>query len=270
MIKLLSTDFDGTLVDHFGIPPVSPDLFELFGQLQKEEVRWAINTGRDLCHIVTGLSEFNFPIQPDFVLTSERDVFRRTPDGQDWEPYGDWNERCARAHEEMFLKARPLLKKILTFIQRETRAQAIQHGEQPDGLIAEDEVEMDRIVAFIESVREEMPLFSYQRNTQYLRFCHAEYSKGAALGELGRLLGVSSDQIFATGDHHNDIPMLDGKSARWIACPANSAEAVKETVRNAGGYIAKGSCSHGVVEALRHFLNGGTAKGHGLKDRALA
>lgn len=269
MIKLLSTDFDGTLVDHFAQPPVAPELIELFRDLQRHGVLWAVNTGRDLGHITHGLSEFAFPIKPDFVLTSERDVFRRTStraaggsendevensgNGSEWEPYGDWNERCAMAHDELFEKARPLLEKVLTFIERETRAQAIHEDARPIGLIAQNEEEMDRIVAFIELAREELPLFSFQRNTQYLRFCHADYSKGAALGELGRLTGIARDEIFAVGDHHNDIPMLDGRFARWIACPGNSADAVKETVIGAGGYVAQAACSRGVAEALRHF-----------------
>ena len=256
MIKLLSTDFDGTLVDHYARPPVVPELFEVFGALQKNGVLWAINTGRDLGHITHGLSEFGFPIQPDFVLTSERDVFRPRPGKQGWEPFGDWNDRCARAHDELFASAQPLLGKVLGFLEKETRAQAIWDHGRPVGLIAQDEAEMDHVVAFIEKAREELPAFSFQRNTQYLRFCHADYSKGAALGELARLCGISREEIFAVGDHHNDLPMLDGKFARWIACPANSAESVKETVRSAGGYVARGACSGGVVEALRYFCNG--------------
>ena len=181
-------------------------------------------------------------------------IFYKVDGEQGWKPFGDWNERCARAHDELFEQAQPLLKNILAFVVRETRAQAIYDRARPVGLVAEDEEEMDRIVAFIEVRREEMPLFSFQRNTQYLRFCHADYSKGAALGELGRLLGISREEIFAAGDHHNDIPMLDGVFARWIACPSNSAEAVKETVRHAGGYLARGAASHGIVEALQHFI----------------
>ena len=256
MIKLLSTDFDGTLVDHFASPPVVPELFEFFGELRKNGVLWAVNTGRDLGHITHGLSEFSFPIQPDFVLTSERDVFRRMPNEDAWEPFGDWNERCAKAHDELFERAQPLLKKILTFLERESNAEAIFDNFRPIGLVAENETEMDRIVAFIEKAREALPAFSFQRNTQYLRFCHADYSKGAALGELARLTGIAREEIFAVGDHHNDIPMLDGKFARWIACPANSADSVKDTVRSAGGYVAGAICSAGVVEALRYFCNG--------------
>ena len=98
-----------------------------------------------------------------------------------------------------------------------------------------------------------MPGFQFMRNTIYVRFCHEAYSKGTALGELARLTGISRDEIFAAGDHYNDLPMLDGRHAAWVACPGNAVEAVKRAVREAGGYVAQGLCSDGIVEALRHF-----------------
>jgi HAD superfamily hydrolase (TIGR01484 family) len=254
MIKLLSTDFDGTLVNHFEAPAVVPELFEMLVHLQRLGVRWAVNTGRTLDHILEGLDEFNFPTEPDYVLTSERDIFHREPGGQ-WVDYGDWNRRCARAHDELFAQARPILDEIVAFVQTQTQAKLIDDA-MGMGLIASDEPEMDRVVKFLDGMRERLPAFSYQRNTVYLRFCHADYSKGAALGELARLLELSRDEICAAGDHHNDIAMLDGTVARWVACPSNSADEVKATVRNAGGYVARGACGAGVVEALIYFGDG--------------
>ena len=113
--------------------------------------------------------------------------------------------------------------------------------------------DMDRLCHFLDELRARLPVSSYQRNTIYIRFCHEAYSKGTALGELARLLAIPRDAIFAAGDHHNDIPMLDGSFAKWVACPSNSCEEVKLTVRTAGGYLAKGAASAGVVEALQHF-----------------
>lgn len=121
------------------------------------------------------------------------------------------------------------------------------------GLAAESEPEMDRICDFLERERRRVPGFHYMRNTIYVRFCHEDYSKGTALGELGRLTGLSRDEIFAAGDHFNDLPMLDGRHARWVACPANAVEPVKIAIRAADGYIARQNCSAGIVESLRHF-----------------
>src|SRR5438477_690505 len=115
---------------------------------------------------------------------------------------------------------------------------------------------MDRIVEFIEGARGKEPKFNFQRNTIYLRFCHADYHKGAALAELARLIDIPREHIFAAGDHHNDISMLDGRFAALSACPGNAVPEVKEAVWQAGGYVADQDCGAGVYEALVHFMNG--------------
>jgi hydroxymethylpyrimidine pyrophosphatase-like HAD family hydrolase len=125
-----------------------------------------------------------------------------------------------------------------------------------EGLVAASDEEMDRITEFIEQARANQPKFHYQRNTLYLRFCHADYHKGAALAELGRLIEIPRENIFAAGDHHNDISMLDGKIAAMPACPANAIDEVKDAVSAAGGYVAEKQHGAGVHEALQFFLNG--------------
>ncbi len=252
MIKLLSTDFDGTVVNHDAQPAVSPAFREALVELKKRGVLWAVNTGRELAHIVEGLREFAFPIEPDFVLTAEREVFHRGPGGL-WQDFGDWNARCVVAHDELFEKAGPLLDDIHAFLTTHVKAHAIFDGKRLIGLATETDEEMDRVCEFLERERARVPGFQFMRNTIYVRFCHESYSKGTALGELGRLTGIDREDIFAAGDHFNDIPMLDGTHARWVACPANAVEAVKITVTRAGGHVARSVCSEGIFEALRAF-----------------
>jgi hydroxymethylpyrimidine pyrophosphatase-like HAD family hydrolase len=259
MIKLLSTDFDGTLVDHFATPPVERILWDTLQDLRSRGVLWAVNTGRTLNHIEEGLAEFGFPIEPDFVLTSEREVYHRGPGGK-WQDFGDWNARCNHAHDRLFAQSEALLTDIRGFLESHGRAHPIYEGARMVGLAAEDDAAMDRICAFLEQERRRVPGFHFMRNTIYVRFCHEDYSKGTALGELARLTEIEREEIFAAGDHYNDLPMLDGRHARWVMCPSNAVEAVKETIRAAGGYVAKKACSGGVVEALEHF--GALAIGH--------
>jgi HAD superfamily hydrolase (TIGR01484 family) len=253
-LRLLSTDFDGTLVAHDNDPVLDPDCMQLIGELQNAGVLWAINTGRSVELLESGLLDFNFPVHPDFIVTSERDVFRQSTNGTPrWEPFGDWNERCARAHEQLFNSPESILAEIIHFVNQKTGARVIYLGEGPEGLVAQSEFEMDRIIRFIDRAREKQPQFHYQRNSVYLRFCHADYHKGAALAELARLIGVPREQIFAAGDHHNDLSMLDGRFAAMPACPANAITPVKDAVRAAGGYVAQREFGAGVHEALLHF-----------------
>src|SRR6266480_3897410 len=255
-IQLLSLDFDGTLVSRAGEPVLDMQCMELIRDLQDAGAVWAINTGRSVDLLESGLADFSFPIRPDFILTTEREVFRPGQNGDKWEAFGDWNERCARDHAELFSSAKSVLAEVIDFITQETKARLLYHSEGLEGLVAENDEEMNRITEFIERARAGHPKLDYQRNTVYLRFCHADYHKGAALAELARLIEVPRENIFAAGDHHNDISMLDGQFAGFPACPANAISEVKDAVRAAGGYIAQNEYGAGVHEALAYFLNG--------------
>jgi HAD superfamily hydrolase (TIGR01484 family) len=253
-IKLLSIDFDGTMVSRVSEPVLDRACMKLIRDLQQEGVVWAINTGRSVDLLESGLTDFEFPIRPDFILTTEREVFRPGTNGEKWEPFGDWNARCARDHAELFSSAQSILAEVVDFVTHKTKAQLLYHSEGLEGLRAEDEEEMDRIVEFIEKARGDRTKFDYQRNTIYLRFCHADYHKGAVLGELARLIDIPREHIFAAGDHHNDISMLNGDVAGMPACPANAIDEVKAAVRSAGGYVAQHEHGAGVHEALKYFL----------------
>lgn len=253
-IKLISTDFDGTIVSRMSEPVLDRQCMELIRELQGNGTVWAINTGRSVDLLESGLTDFEFPIRPDFILTSERDVFRPSTNGGAWEAYGDWNDRCARDHRELFTSASSVLAEIIDFVNHRTKARIIYEPEGPAGLITASEEEMDRVTEFIERAKERQPKFNYQRNTVYLRFCHSDYHKGAALSELARLIDVSRENIFAAGDHHNDVSMLDGTVAAMAACPANAIPEVKQAVRGADGYVATREHGAGIHDALRHFL----------------
>ena len=253
-IQLLSTDFDGTIVSRVSEPVLNRQCMELIRELQNAGAIWAINTGRSVDLLESGLTDFSFPFRPDFILTNERDVFRPGSNGEKWEAFGDWNERCARAHADLFSASQSVLAEVVDFVNQKTKARVIYEPEGPSGLVAASEEEMDRVTEFIEQARRKQPKFNYQRNTVFLRFCHADYHKGAALAELARLLDIPRENIFEAGDHHNDISMLDGKVAAMPSCPANAIPEVKEAVHAAGGYVAQHEHGAGVYEAIRHFI----------------
>src|SRR5882757_10641068 len=134
-IRLLSTDFDGTLVAHDDNPVLDPDCMELIGQLQQTGATWAINTGRSVELLESGLLDFEFPIHPDFILTSEREVFRPAHNGGKWEPFGDWNDRCAQAHAELFNSAQSVFAETIDFVNRKTTARVIYLGAFAEGVV---------------------------------------------------------------------------------------------------------------------------------------
>ena len=135
-IKLLSTDFDGTIVSRVSEPVLDRQCMELIRELQNNGSLWAINTGRSVDLLESGLNDFEFPIRPDFILTSERDVFRPGENGGAWEAFGDWNDRCAADHRELFSTSQSVLAEVIDFVTQKTQARVIYESEGPAGLIA--------------------------------------------------------------------------------------------------------------------------------------
>jgi hydroxymethylpyrimidine pyrophosphatase-like HAD family hydrolase len=129
----------------------------------------------------------------------------------------------------------------------------INEDSHSSGLVTSDEAVMARVASGLDMLRVEFPKFNYQRNTIYLRFCHADYHKGASLGELCRQLGLGAENVFAAGDHFNDLSMLDAKFARHLACPANAIPQVKAAVASIGGCVAALRYGEGIAEALRRL-----------------
>src|SRR5437016_13357656 len=144
-IQLLSIDFDGTLVSRGSETIFDPNCMELIRELQRAGAILAINTGRSVDLLESGLADFALPIRPDFILTTERDVFRPGENGDKWEPFGDWNDRCARDHAELFSSAQPVLAEVIDYVTQETKAHLIYDSDRLEGLAAENEEEMEHI-----------------------------------------------------------------------------------------------------------------------------
>ena len=250
-IRLLSVDFDGTLVRNWAPPPFPGELVDLLNQLRRNGVLLAINTGRTIRLVEEALGITGFPVRPDFALTSEREVFRWN--GSAWEDFGGWNARCREEHDTLFRSCGPLLEQIEQHLAP-TSARLYYDENRFSGVVSTTNAEMDEICRFIETKRHEFSDFGYQRNSIYLRFCHAAYHKGAALGELQRLTAISSEEPFAAGDNFNDLPMLNLACARFLACPSNALEEVRAAVSDQGGFVASEDSGFGVCKALRHFF----------------
>ena len=113
---------------------------------------------------------------------------------------------------------------------------------------------MDRICDFLERERVKVPGLSVPAQYDLRALLpRGLLERDRALPSWRGCSGSDREEIFAAGDHFNDLPMLDGRHARWVACPGNAVEEVQTPVRAAQGYVASRECSEGVLEALHHF-----------------
>ena len=253
-VRLLSTDFDGTLIAMGSKGRCTPQFAAVLERHERRGGLWAINTGRSLNHTIDGLNLFGAPLEPDFLLTNEREIYARNARGL-WMAHGEWNSVCRRRHEELLEEALEMFAFVERLAQESDSITVLYEEKLPAGLLTSSEEVMETVSRNIQKEAEHLPDFSFQRNSIYLRFCHRDYHKGSALGELCRLEGIEAAMVLAAGDHFNDLSMLDGSYAKMTACPANAIDAVKQVVRRSQGYIANKNWADGIAEALDFFEN---------------
>src|ERR1035438_7761606 len=74
-IKLISTDFDGTLSAEFETPPIPEPVQKLIGDLQSRGAKWVINTGRDMSSLMEALARSGIAVEPDYLVLVEREIY---------------------------------------------------------------------------------------------------------------------------------------------------------------------------------------------------
>lgn len=249
---LFSFDFDGTLVDWEPHPPLHPGFVQFLSEIKSRGAVWSINTGRTLMHTLEGIAQHGLTPLPDFIMAKEREIYCPGRFNR-WHDLGDWNERCRKEHRKFLRSHKGFFKRARKFLETETKAQFIDNGDEPPGIVSSTEEEMQRICEFIDTEAHDDPILSYQRNFVYLRFAHSSYSKGTVLAELGRYLGLAPGHICAAGDNHNDLSMLDPRIASGLICPSNAIDEVRQAVGGAGGVVADKRASFGVLDGLLSY-----------------
>lgn len=251
-IKLISTDFDGTIFAEFENPPIAAPLVKLVGNLQARGAKWVINTGRDMSSLMEALARSRITIQPDYLVLVEREIY--VHDNSRYVGLEEWNERCTRLHDELFARVKPDLPRLVKWINDRFKATVYQDLYSPFCLVAGSNGDADAIYEHLETYCRTVPQLALVRNDVYARFSHTDFNKGTALTEIARRLRLRPEHTFAAGDHWNDLPMLDRQHARWLAAPANAVAAVRETVRRQNGYLSRHDCGQGVAEGLEECL----------------
>ncbi|MDH4469703.1 MAG: HAD hydrolase family protein [Verrucomicrobiae bacterium] len=254
MLKLLATDFDGTSIGYTPHESCVDCLALALEKIKNDEIVWSINTGRDFLYLLEGLEYFNAPVEPDYIITSERHLYRHDKK-KGWKPFEEWNRHCDSLHAELFRKSGRFFEQIKNLIAQYSDETTLleNHDGVPEMLIAEKEELLDEIVLQVDSLPHRPNNFSFQRSSHYMRFCHKHYDKGKVLRELSSLLSLQANNILAIGDHYNDLSMLDGEVASMVACPSNAHREVKAIVQKANGRISQYEAGEGTAEAIHYY-----------------
>lgn len=250
-LRLISTDFDGTIHEDFADAPIPHELEMRLASMQAAGATWVINTGREMASLMETLGRAKVQVRPDYLILVEREIFRN--DRGHYVPVEPWNTRCNEDHARLFAEMAMDLPDLLEGLQSRHDATFYDDPWSPLCAIARSYAQMDAIERELEGFAKGFGSVAVVRNDVYVRFSHTGYSKGTALAELQRLLGISPAETLAAGDHLNDLPMLKAQHARHLVAPANAVPVVKQQVLAEGGWVMEQRCGHAVAAALERL-----------------
>jgi HAD superfamily hydrolase (TIGR01484 family) len=255
-IKLISTDFDGTLFAEFENPPIPHQLQKVIADFQKRGGKWVINTGREMASLMEAMARAEVSVKPDHLILVEREIYHHH--NASYVEHHPWNARCNKAHAELFQRVKKDVPFLTEWVnKRFAKATIYEDLYSPFCFIADKTAHAEEIHDFLDGYCKKVPHLTVVRNDVYARFSHEAYNKGTALKELAGRLGIQSHEIIAAGDHLNDLPMLTGEHAKSLVAPSNAIDVVKEAVRKQNGHVSNLHCGHGVAEGLIRFIGNG-------------
>lgn len=117
-----------------------------------------------------------------------------------------------------------------------TKLQVIDHPSRIEGLLAEFRSLLNGRLYFLRTMPE------------YIEFMNKDVSKGKALKEIMRKLGVERGEVVAIGDGGNDIPMM--MEAGMGIAMGNALDEVKEVA----DYVVGSNEEDGVAEAIEILI----------------
>jgi hypothetical protein len=244
-LRLLCTDFDGTLADSDANTPIWPEFFERLLRWRREgPLYWVINTGRTYESLHEELVRRNAPVWPDWTVVVEREIWLvRERRAIGW---FEWNRKCELLHSQLFASVKPVWKHIEDFIQKETNAKLVEETTSPIGIIASCEEEADFISSHVEPLLAGYPALALVRNSIYFRFSHRLYNKGTCLEAISQGLNVQPYEIMVVGDH---LPLQRRGRSEGQGAPQQRLRGQQADRPGNGGslgsLLSRPDCAHG-------------------------
>jgi HAD superfamily hydrolase (TIGR01484 family) len=255
-IRLITIDLDGTLVGGAN----EFHLFSTFLETMREcqttnNAVWAVCTGRSLksfCNVFQPMQAMG--IMPSYVIIKHAYIYSLTRCG--YCPHFSWNLRTKYLLWLERLNIRHASDQWESIVfRRAHRGTTVRCAKDRLWMRFKDE---ETATGIANMLKDEVKKYRNLRMFKFLREIDIRlvpFTKGLAVSELARHIGIGQESVLAIGDGHNDISMLDASVAQYTGCPANAQPEVMDVVHERGGHIAKGRTMEGVIEILNAYKN---------------
>jgi HAD superfamily hydrolase (TIGR01484 family) len=256
-IRMFVTDADGTLMGRRPEYEQYRVFRDRINSLRRDHgAVWVVCTGRSLHGYKAIFRPMNmFGITPDYVIARHAYIYEVRSWG--FLPHWIWNFRILWLHWKDSLALRRALPKLSRAVLAHNPFAKVVYSNSHRLFFHFEDEGAARVAA--EIVRAEVRAYKYLQlfeSPDGLDVRVIPFTKGLAVTELARHLGVSTTQILVVGDGHNDISMMEMTPPCFTACPSNAAAEVMEAVSRTHGHIASEPHLGGVIEVLSAYESG--------------
>ncbi len=257
LIRMLATDLVGTLIGSVNEFPLYSDFRERVRGLRHDNgTVWVACTGRSLASFKEFFSPMRMmDIMPDFVIVNHAYIYSVGNFG--CMPHLLWNLRIHYLIWASQLYVRDAIEEWHEMITGVSLGVSTIRRKSDRLCLRFDNEESAAVAANL--LMEKVKPYRHLKVFRYLMEVDVRsvpFTKGLAVSELARHLGISSSEVLAIGNGHNDISMMDKSVAKMAGCPSNSEDEVIEAVHNIGGHVAGRRSLAGVIEILDAYAAG--------------
>lgn len=262
--RLLAADLDGTLLDD--TYSVKSELLSVLSEARKKGIELLVATGRLYPSALPFVRDLGVRLP---VIASNGAVVRNPETDEliqhlplDRELAVEALKLTGGGSAQRFVNIRDNFYTDATDIDTEKYSEALRINferrvpleevvnEDPTMVVIRDRE--DEIARLTESLRQHFGTRVYLANSKpfFIDINHPQASKGAALLNLCRIIGVEPAEVVAIGDGWNDVEMF--RVAGVGAAVANSPRLLKEEA----DYVCVNTSYQGVIEVIERFFLG--------------
>lgn len=263
MIRLIVSDIDGTLTDE-GSSYINPEYSEVISRLCDKGFIFCIASGRQFTSVKNLLApvadRIFYIMEGGGVLRSYQEIYHIEPLPQEY--LLEFLEDCRNCPETDRLVAAPDMSYSETGDTPMFRLLTNSYGFDMTNLDSLNHAPLDQIVKL--SVFHETDVESACNQTlipkwndkfqitcsgrQWIDCLSLNTSKGNALKQLQKRLGITKDETMVFGDNMNDISML--QQAKYSYAVGNARDEVKK----AAAFTTDTYMNNGVLKELKKLL----------------
>ncbi|MDP6524226.1 MAG: HAD hydrolase family protein [Kiritimatiellia bacterium] len=256
LIRLLVTDFDGTVFRYGNEKPFYPPFLLRLDQLRQSGGAWVVCSGRSLGSLrkVTR-TMVSMGVSPDIIITRHSHVYAN------WT--GIWHPKLLLSIRTMIQQHRrgtqiakdveKLISKIRG-IASNTRTVHISKSQVRVLFSAQEDVApVKQLVSQVIADSSDLRVFWRSSELEIRTISH---SKAVVIRSIAENLGIQPHEILTIGDGRTDIGMMSHDTALMTGCPANARREVIQHILAQKGHVASKDSLAGVIEIIDAYVSG--------------